>query len=530
MGTKSKFNSSLLATIVNLYACGKTDEQVAERIGVSVRTIYNWKGKHPDFLQALKEGTQVADDLVEASLFHRATGYSHIEEKIFISDGQIIRAKTRKHYPPDTTAAIFWLKNRRPESWRDAQPDEDLSSDIKEVVQIEQSFEDFCVKASYPKPYPKQVEMKEFGLDREGARLILGSRGYGKTDYIVCLGIAEKLKKNPNYRVLIVTKSKERNAAMLAEIASAAKANGVTFEKENASSLRVTGLIGKDHSVSAVTIKTVTLRGRHPDLVIMDDPVTEDDTSDATRQLVEKKYNEINKLTPNVLIIGQPAHKFDLYAKLRGQVPTMEIPHGTIPELDHDLEAQRLAQVDESSIQKSYFLKVMDEGASPFDKINYIERFPTGDSAVAFIDPSHKGKDHTAISIIKGYLQGVAIVGFTYKMAWNHCLDEIVPLLHKFNVKRVCFETNGLGDQPVIMLGQLLKNAGIGVVGKDTTKNKHSKIMAAGAYAHLLHLSKESNRSYTEQVVKYEYGAEPDDAPDSLASCLEWIGLIKGRN
>ncbi len=388
------------------------------------------------------------------------------------------------------------------------------------------SFEDFCVDAGYPRPFPKQSEMRKFGIDQEGAKLILGSRGYGKTDYVVICGLAYDLYLNPSHTSLLITKSKERNAAILREIQAAAVANGIIFEKANASCLRITGLHGKDHSISAVTIKTVTLRGRHPKRVIMDDPVTEDDASEATRLHVKRVYNEVNKLCGNVLIIGQPVHKFDLYADLRPLLNKMEVPHGTIPELDHDLEAQRLAGVDESSIQASYFLNVLSEGTTPFDKVRYIDDFIPGES-VAFIDPSFEGGDYTAISILRAYMDGVAVVGFTYKKAWNHCLDDMAPKLQKFNVKRICFETNSLGEMPVELLRKTFP--AIGVTGRKSNGNKHSRIMAAGAYAHLIHLSKTSDKIYLDQVVKYEYKSKFDDAPDSLASCLEWIGLIRGK-
>jgi hypothetical protein len=356
---------------------------------------------------------------------------------------------------------------------------------------------------------------------------LLGARGYGKTDYLSILGVAYEMFKNANFRVLIITKSKERNAAMLKEISGACKSNEMTFEKENATSLRLTGLHGKDHSVSAVTIKTVTLRGRHPDLVIMDDPVTEDDVSEATRLHVERVYNEVNKLVGNILIIGQPAHQHDLYAKLRPLLRKLEIPHGSIPELDHDLEAQRMAGVSEDSIQASYFLNVTANGVASFQNIRYLDSFPLGETSVAFIDPSFEGGDFTAISIVRSYMEGIAVVGFTWKRAWNHCLDEMVAKLKMFRVKRVCFETNSLGDQPIIMLREVL--GGIGVVGRKSNTNKHSRIMAASSFAHLIHLSLESDKTYTDQVVKYEYSAKNDDAPDSLASCLEWIGLIRGK-
>ncbi len=235
--------------------------------------------------------------------------------------------------------------------------------------------------------------------------------------------------------------------------------------------------------------------------------------------------NEVMKLTDNVLLIGQPAHQYDLYADVRGQIKTLEVPFGSIPELDADLEAQRLAGVSEASISASYFLKVLSEGTTPFNAVKYLDRLHAG-NAVAFIDPS-EGGDYTALTILKAYMGGVQAVGFVRKKAWNHCLDEFTPLLHKFEVKKLAFETNCTGEQPIDMLRKLWPT--IGVVGRRANNNKHSRIMAAGSYAHLIHLSKESDKLYIDHVVKYEYKSKFDDAPDSLASLLEWVGLIRGK-
>jgi hypothetical protein len=388
------------------------------------------------------------------------------------------------------------------------------------------TFSEFCAAAAYPTPFPKQIEMVDFGFSNDDPRLLLGARGTGKTDYVTIMGAAYKIYLDPGYRVLVLTKEQKRARAIVMEIGEALKKNGVVLEMENASCIRVKGLEGQNHSVEGLSIRS-GLRGRHPDMIIMDDPVTEEDVSQATRDLVVRKYNESMKLTKNILIIGQPAHAHDLYAKLRGLIKKMEVPHGMIPELDHDLEAQRLAGVDEKSIQASYFLKIISDGNAPFEAINYIDKYPLGSPSVAWLDPSHKGKDTSALSIFKQHFEGIAVVGFAAHRAWNHWLDVVVPLLHKYGVKKLAVECNGLGDQPVLMLRQLLENQGIGVVGVDSTTNKHARIMAAGAYAHLIHLSKESDQSYTNQVVQYEYDAEPDDAPDSLASGLKWIGLIR---
>jgi hypothetical protein len=402
----------------------------------------------------------------------------------------------------------------------------EITEKIENNQKKQPNFSDFCEIAGYPVPYEKQIEMMKFGLEGPGARLLLGARGYGKTDYVVILGIAYRLFLDPTFTVLIVTKSDQRNAAMLDEIHKVASMNGIIFEKKNASSLRVQGLLGKDHSVSAVTVGTSSLRGRHPKMVVMDDPVTEEDVSEATRSRVQRVYNEVSKLCKNILVIGQPVHKFDLYESLRPLLSKMEVPHGSIPELDHDLEAQRLAGVDEASIQASYFLNVKSESSTPFDKIKYIQTFPTGGTSVAFIDPSDGGND-TAVTIFKQYMQGMAVVGFSWKKAWNHALDDMAPLFAKFGVARVCFETNKHGQQPLDVLRTVFPK--IGVMGRNSNNSKHSRIMAAGTYSHMIHVSRESSKNWIDQVVKYEYGSKTDDAPDSLATGLEWIGLIRGK-
>lgn len=388
------------------------------------------------------------------------------------------------------------------------------------------TYSEFCVNAGYPPPYPKQEEMRAFGIDGNGSRLLLGARGYGKTDYVTILGIAYAIYLDRTFTALIVTKDPDRNAAMLKEIRDALEKAGVEFEIDNARALRVKGLLGKDHSVSAATINSVRLRGRHPRIIVMDDPVTPEDTSEATRRKAKAVYNECVKLKANVLLIGQPVHVFDLYQELRTIVPCMEAPYGTIPELDADLEAQRAAGVDNDTIEASYFLRVKLEGKIPFAKINYLEGWLSGKTSVAFIDPAFGGADTTAIAIITSYLEGFAIVGFAWNRSWEHCLEPMAEAIKKYNVKKIAFETNKTGDQP---LDILRKAFGVGVSGIFSNSNKHSRIMAAGAFSHLMHLSRDSNKAFIDQTIRYEYNAKNDDAPDAIASCLAWLGLIKGK-
>lgn len=98
---------------------GATDTDLARALGVSVATISNWKNQHPEFLEALKEGKDFADAKVAMSLYRRATGYTVPDVHVSNYQGQVTLTPIKKHYPPDPTSMIFWLKNRRPDFWRD---------------------------------------------------------------------------------------------------------------------------------------------------------------------------------------------------------------------------------------------------------------------------------------------------------------------------------------------------------------------------------------------------------------------------
>lgn len=100
---------------------GATDKDLAEFFEVCEATINNWKIDHPEFLESIKTGKQIADMEVANSLYKRATGYNHASTKFFQYDGKVISQDFTEHYPPDVTAQIFWLKNRKPKEWRDKQ-------------------------------------------------------------------------------------------------------------------------------------------------------------------------------------------------------------------------------------------------------------------------------------------------------------------------------------------------------------------------------------------------------------------------
>ena len=120
-GRKSAYRDEYAVWALKLTRLGAIDKQLAEAFEVSVSAINRWKKEHIEFSEALKKGKAFADANVADALYHRALGYAHPDTHISNYQGEITKTPITKHHPPDTTAAIFWLKNRQPKQWRDRQ-------------------------------------------------------------------------------------------------------------------------------------------------------------------------------------------------------------------------------------------------------------------------------------------------------------------------------------------------------------------------------------------------------------------------
>ena len=123
---------------------GLTDKQIAHNIGISEQTLNAWKNNYPSFSESLKKGKEVVDRLVENALLKRALGYEYEEVAEKYEAGILTERKvTKKHVVADTTAQIFWLKNRKPEEWRDKRiVDNSSNQKAEELFQNMQTIAD----------------------------------------------------------------------------------------------------------------------------------------------------------------------------------------------------------------------------------------------------------------------------------------------------------------------------------------------------------------------------------------------------
>jgi len=135
-GQPTKFNKEVERQALLLAAKGFTDKEMAEVLNITEQTFNNWKKAHPKFFESLKRAKVIRDSRVERSLYERACGYEHPEDKIFCNNGKIVTQETTKHYPPDPTSMIFWLKNTQPKKWRDRQ-ELDVNVGLKGVTDKE---------------------------------------------------------------------------------------------------------------------------------------------------------------------------------------------------------------------------------------------------------------------------------------------------------------------------------------------------------------------------------------------------------
>lgn len=118
-GRPTKYRPEYDEQARKLCLMGAIDTELADFFEVSIDSIYEWKNAHQSFSEAIKQGKMQADSNVADRLYNRAMGYEHPEVHVSNYQGEITLTPIKKVYPPDTAAAIFWLKNRQKGKWRD---------------------------------------------------------------------------------------------------------------------------------------------------------------------------------------------------------------------------------------------------------------------------------------------------------------------------------------------------------------------------------------------------------------------------
>ena len=140
-GAPTKYVSSMCAKAKELASRGYYNQKIAEELGISNSTLHLFMLNHPSFSDAIKQGKAIADEKVELTLYEMATGYSHRVEKPMVvgtgmGESMVEVVEYTERIPPNMTAIIFHLKNRKPQEWRDKQEIEQVGA-----IEIKHTFD-----------------------------------------------------------------------------------------------------------------------------------------------------------------------------------------------------------------------------------------------------------------------------------------------------------------------------------------------------------------------------------------------------
>jgi hypothetical protein len=118
-GRPSLYQPEFAEQAFELCLAGATNQDLADTFEVGHSTIDNWLHKHPEFAQSVKRGRALADGRVAHGLYSRAIGYTYETTRVLLHQGELITVPHTVHKPPDVRACTFWLRNRRPQQWRE---------------------------------------------------------------------------------------------------------------------------------------------------------------------------------------------------------------------------------------------------------------------------------------------------------------------------------------------------------------------------------------------------------------------------
>jgi hypothetical protein len=142
MGRPTAYKPEYVELGRKLARFGATDQEMADFFEVGVSTLYRWRNAHDDFREAIAEAKEGADERVERSLYQQAIGYEREAVKIMLpaKSRKPLAIEYREHVAPNATAAMFWLKNRRGDRWKDVSTSQ-LSGPDGKPIEIEAKSE-----------------------------------------------------------------------------------------------------------------------------------------------------------------------------------------------------------------------------------------------------------------------------------------------------------------------------------------------------------------------------------------------------
>lgn len=369
--------------------------------------------------------------------------------------------------------------------------------------------------------------------------LLEAHRGSFKTTAVLIVGCIWYLLFNPDDRILIVREEGKNAKKILRSIRDKYKTNEMKYLYKKLFNTDIT--LTRDTEAS-MTLSTMTwtppegniecigidgsLTGGHYDRIHGDDIVTlKDRISKAKREnailFIQELKNIINPGLP-LTFTGTPWHKDDAYSHLEktgAKVYRYSIENSKIDGFTKAHINSLKKSMSPSLFSANYELKHIADAESMFNDPNYAE-WNTNVRPRAHLDAKYKGKDTMALTLMGEYNNKLHAVGFLFHENIEDKYDDIVTILKAYKAGSLYMETNA--DKG--LAATQFRNRGIPVIDYHEKDNKHVKIITY-LYRYFKNIlwSYETNSEYMAQIVDYQEGQEPDDAPDSAASCLKQI-------
>lgn len=369
--------------------------------------------------------------------------------------------------------------------------------------------------------YPQQLAWLDLFHPRHPKRrALLASRDKGKSQIVTILGSAWQIYQDRSIKIGIMSFKHANAAKLLDRAVEILRAFNIPLRHTNDGWYTAENT---DHTPSLMAMGlNTTVRGMHFDYLIMDDPLTVNEQF-SKKYIDRSRYfmNEGSSIARRIILIGQLLTRNDLYYDAFGNTGNvyylMQSWHGDIPELDKDLEYETRA-MGKKDVARNYLGYIDDTEEAIFQNIQFDDSLPQGE-VYAFIDPSAKGKDYTAVAIGWVTEARLIIYGKLFKKHWGDCLDNIVSLTK--NCKIVYYE-----DNQGRAMGRFLKERGVRNVGVTTTANKIAKIYGLRGLIQMdrLRLSNSMDSDAVMQVKNWTETAEHDDLPDAIAMLVQKMG------
>jgi len=118
-GRPTKLTPEIIEQAKNYCILGASNRDLVQFLRIAETTLYRWMTENKEFKEAINVGKDEANDRVGKALYSKACGYSVKESKVYRENGETVIVDVDKHFQPDTTSMIFWLKNRDSDNWKD---------------------------------------------------------------------------------------------------------------------------------------------------------------------------------------------------------------------------------------------------------------------------------------------------------------------------------------------------------------------------------------------------------------------------